>query len=152
VEADILGSLIEKFQTGYNEPLLHTMYVDKILAGIKAVQTLSRLNRAHPKKHDTFVLDFVNDASIIQKAFEPYYRTTILSAETDPNKLHDLNQWMAGVYSEDQIENLVTSSERRGSLSPRPVPGCLCVAVYKEQLDEDGGGFQGQVKSFRAHV
>ena len=80
----------DKFQTGYDEPLLHTMYVDKILSGIKAVQTLSRLNRAHPKKHDVFVLDFMNDSDTIQKAFADYYRTTILSEETDPNKLHDL--------------------------------------------------------------
>src|SRR5207253_1059862 len=77
----------DKFQTGYDEPLLHTMYVDKQLSGIKAVQTLSRLNRAHPGKHDTFVLDFQNDSDMIQAAFEPYYRTTILSSETDPNKL-----------------------------------------------------------------
>ena len=72
----------EKFQTGYDEPLLHTMYVDKQLAGVKAVQTLSRLNRAHPKKHDVFVLDFINDAETIQKSFAPYYRTTILAEET----------------------------------------------------------------------
>jgi len=76
----------DKFQTGYDEPLLHTMYVDKVLSGVKAVQTLSRLNRAHPQKHDTFVLDFVNDPETIRKAFEPYYRTTILADETDPNK------------------------------------------------------------------
>ena len=80
----------DKFQTGYDEPLLHTMYVDKILSGIKAVQTLSRLNRANPKKRDVFVLDFMNDVDTIQEAFADYYRTTILSAETDPNKLHDL--------------------------------------------------------------
>src|SRR5262245_26364806 len=80
----------DKFQTGYDEPLLHTMYVDKPLSGIKAVQTLSRLNRARPQKHDTFVLDFMNDASTIQAGFEPYYRTTILAEETDANKLHDL--------------------------------------------------------------
>ena len=80
----------DKFQTGYDEPLLHTMYVDKILSGIKAVQTLSRLNRAHPQKHDVFVLDFMNDTDTIQEAFADYYRTTILSEETDPNKLHDL--------------------------------------------------------------
>ncbi len=61
----------DKFQTGYDEPLLHTMYVDKPLSGIKAVQTLSRLNRAHPQKHDTFVLDFMNDVATIQAAFEP---------------------------------------------------------------------------------
>ena len=80
----------DKFQTGYDEPLLHTMYVDKVLSGIKAVQTLSRLNRAHPQKHDVFVLDFMNDTDTIEAAFADYYRTTILSEETDPNKLHDL--------------------------------------------------------------
>jgi type I restriction enzyme, R subunit len=68
----------DKFQTGYDEPLLHTMYVDKVLAGIKAVQTLSRLNRAHPQKHDVFVLDFMNDANTIEAAFADYYRTTVL--------------------------------------------------------------------------
>src|SRR5205807_39666 len=80
----------DKFQTGYDEPLLHTMYVDKPLSDIKAVQTLSRLNRACRNKHDTFVLDFYNDAETIRKAFAKYYKTTILSAETNPNKLHDL--------------------------------------------------------------
>src|SRR5690606_13399127 len=76
----------DKFLTGYDEPLMHTMYVDKSLSGIKAVQTLSRLNRAHPKKYDTFVLDFYNDVDTIEKSFSDYYRTTILSEETDPNK------------------------------------------------------------------
>ena len=80
----------DKFQTGYDEPLLHTMYVDKMLSGIKAVQTLSRLNRAHPKKHDVFVLDFLNDADTIRDAFADFYRATILAGETDPDKLHDL--------------------------------------------------------------
>jgi len=69
----------DKFQTGYDEPLLHTMYVDKALSGIKAVQTLSRLNRAHPKKHDCFVLDFLNDPEGIKASFQDYYRTTLLS-------------------------------------------------------------------------
>jgi type I restriction enzyme R subunit len=69
----------DKFQTGYDEPLLHTMYVDKPLAGIKAVQTLSRLNRAHPEKHDVFVLDFQNNTETITLAFSDYYRTTVLS-------------------------------------------------------------------------
>src|SRR5262249_22675917 len=95
----------DKFQTGYDEPLLHTMYVDKVLSGIKAVQTLSRLNRAHPKKHDVFVLDFVNDSDTIQKAFADYYRTTVLAEETDPNKLHDLKTALDAyeVYSTAQI-------------------------------------------------
>ena len=72
------------------------MYVDKALSSVKAVQTLSRLNRAHPKKHDTFVLDFQNDTETIQGAFEDYYRTTVLSDKTDPNKLHDLKRDLDG--------------------------------------------------------
>ena len=80
----------DKFQTGYDEPLLHTMYVDKTLSGIKAVQTLSRLNRSHPQKHDAFVLDFLNETKVIEDAFADYYRTTILSEETDPDTLNDL--------------------------------------------------------------
>ena len=87
----------DKFQTGYDEPLLHTMYVDKTLSGVKAVQTLSRLNRAHPKKHDVFVLDFLNDADTIRDAFADYYRATILADETDPNRLHDLQANLDGV-------------------------------------------------------
>ena len=80
----------DKFQTGYDEPLLNTMYVDKTLGGIKAVQTLSRLNRAAPNKDSVFVLDFMNNPDAIQSAFEDYYQTTILADETDPDKLHDL--------------------------------------------------------------
>ena len=99
----------DKFQTGYDEPLLYTMYVDKVLTGIKAVQTLSRLNRARPQKYDVFVLDFMNDADTIQKAFSDYYRTTILSEETDPNKLHDLKADLEGhqVYTEAEVDQLV---------------------------------------------
>ena len=81
----------EKYQTGFDQPLLHTMYVDKKLNGISAVQTLSRLNRIHPDKEDTFVLDFVNDAEEIQEAFKPYYEETS-SVPTDPNILYNLQQ------------------------------------------------------------
>ena len=80
----------EKFQTGYDMPLLHTMYVDKKLKGLHAVQTLSRLNRVYPGKTETFVLDFANEAEAIQKAFEPYFERTVLSESTDPNLLYDL--------------------------------------------------------------
>ncbi len=80
----------EKYQTGFDEPLLHTMYVDKPLSGIKAVQTLSRLNRTCPGKEDTFVLDFVNDTEEIKDSFQPYYETTGLEEVTDPNILYDL--------------------------------------------------------------
>jgi type I restriction enzyme R subunit len=98
----------DKFQTGYDQPLLHTMYVDKILTDVKAVQTLSRLNRCHPKKRDTFVLDFANDADTIQEAFQRYYKTTILSKETDPNKLNDLITEIesANIYTEEDVREL----------------------------------------------
>ena len=141
----------DKFQTGYDEPLLHTMYVDKILSGIKAVQTLSRLNRAPPKKHDVFVLDFMNDANTVQEAFSDYYRTTILSEETDPNKLHDLKAALDGyqVYADTEIDRLVTlylGGADRDRLDPILD---ACVAVYKEQLDEDGQvDFKGKAKAF----
>jgi len=141
----------DKFQTGYDEPLLHTMYVDKVLSGIKAVQTLSRLNRAHPQKHDVFVLDFVNDADTIRAAFADYYRTTILSDETDPNKLHDLKAELDGyqVYAPAQVEQLVAlylGGANRQQLDPILD---ACVAVYREQLDEDGQvEFKGKAKAF----
>ena len=141
----------DKFQTGYDEPLLHTMYVDKILSGIKAVQTLSRLNRANPKKHDVFVLDFMNDVDTIQEAFADYYRTTILSEETDPNKLHDLKAALDGyqVYADAEIDRLVTlylDGADRDRLDPILD---ACVAIYKEQLDEDGQvDFKGKAKAF----
>ena len=141
----------DKFQTGYDEPLLHTMYVDKILSGIKAVQTLSRLNRAHPQKHDVFVLDFVNEADTIQAAFADYYRTTILSEETDPNTLHDLKAALDGyqVYADAAIDQLVTrylDGADRDQLDPILD---ACVAVYTTQLDEDGQvDFKGKAKAF----
>ena len=127
------------------------MYVDKPLSGIKAVQTLSRLNRAHPKKHDTFVLDFMNDADTIQAAFEDYYRTTILSDETDPNKLHDLKADLDGsqVYAHDQVEQLVAlylGGADRDQLDPILD---ACVATYVDALDEDGQvDFKGKAKAF----
>ncbi|MCL6639254.1 MAG: DEAD/DEAH box helicase family protein, partial [Firmicutes bacterium] len=141
----------DKFQTGYDEPLLHTMYVDKVLSGVKAVQTLSRLNRAHLQKHDTFVLDFVNDPETIRKAFEPYYRTTILADETDPNKLHDLKADLDGyqVYAPEQVDELVRlylSGADRDQLDPILD---ACVATYMEHLDEDGQvDFKGKAKAF----
>ena len=141
----------DKFQTGYDEPLLHTMYVDKVLSGVKAVQTLSRLNRAHPKKHDTFVLDFMNDAETIREAFEPYYRTTLLAEETDPNKLHDLKATLDGyqVYAPEQVDELARfylGGADRDKLDPILD---ACVATYKAELDEGGQvEFKGKAKAF----
>ena len=141
----------DKFQTGYDEPLMHTMYVDKPLSGIKAVQTLSRLNRAHPKKHDAFVLDFVNDADTIQAAFASYYRTTILAEETDPDRLHDLKAALDGhqVYSLAQVDELVDrylSGAARDRLDPILD---ACVSIYQDGLGEDGQvDFKGRSKAF----
>ena len=141
----------DKFQTGYDEPLLHTMYVDKPLSSVKAVQTLSRLNRAHPKKHDAFVLDFANDADTIQDAFADYYRTTVLAEETDPDRLHDLKAALDGyqVYGPAQVGDLVErylSGAARDRLDPILD---TCVAVYREQLDEDGQvDFKSKAKAF----
>ena len=141
----------DKFQTGYDEPLLHTMYVDKTLSGIRAVQTLSRLNRAHPGKHDVFVLDFLNDTEIIRDSFANYYRTTTLAEETDPDKLHDLQSELdaAQVYSAEQIDTFVSrylSGAERDRLDPILDE---CVAVYLRELDEDGQvDFKGKAKAF----
>ena len=140
----------DKFQTGYDEPLLHTMYVDKTLAGIKAVQTFSRLNRARPNKTDTFVLDFMNSSEVIREAFADYYRTTILAEETDPNKLHDLKAQLDSpqVYTPQQVDELVEgylSGKDRGELDPI---ADACVAPYLA-LSEDGQvAFKGSAKAF----
>jgi type I restriction enzyme R subunit len=127
------------------------MYVDKALSGIKAVQTLSRLNRAHPKKHDVFVLDFQNDTKTIEESFADYYRTTILSSETDPNKLHTLKGELDKyqVYSPEQINALVElylGGADRDKLDPILD---ACVAVYVTELDEDKQvDFKGKAKTF----
>ncbi|MBF6522630.1 type I restriction endonuclease subunit R [Nocardia farcinica] len=141
----------DKFQTGYDEPLLHTMYVDKPLSGVKAVQTLSRLNRAHPAKHDAFVLDFANSAEDIAVAFAPYYRTTVLSQETDPNKLHDLvNELNSyGIYlpeTVDKFAELYLAGVERDQLDPLLD---VCVAEYIDMPDEDDQvAFKGTAKAF----
>jgi type I restriction enzyme R subunit len=141
----------DKFQTGYDEPLLHTMYVDKALSGIKAVQTLSRLNRAHPKKHGVFVLDFQNDTKTIEESFAAYYRTTILCKETDPDKLHTLKGELDKyqVYAPEQLNALVElylGGADRDKLDPFLD---ACVAVYVTDLDEDKQvDFKGKAKTF----
>ena len=140
----------DMFQTGFDEPLLHTMYVDKMLYDIKAVQTLSRLNRCHPKKHDTFVLDFANKPEIIQDSFSTYYRTTLLFGETDPNKLYDLIATMEGyqVYSQEQSDHLVNlylDGADRDRLDPILD---ACTAIYKQLETEDQIKFKSAAKSF----
>lgn len=96
----------EKYQTGFDQPLLHTMFVDKKLSGVKAVQTLSRLNRIHPGKDDTFILDFVNDIETIRQSFQPYYEQTVLEDVTDPNLVYDLKNKLADsqVFTQSEVE------------------------------------------------
>lgn len=142
----------EKYQTGFDEPLLHTMYVDKKLAGVQAVQTLSRLNRAKkPHKKDTFVLDFFNEAEEIQEAFKPYYTATILSEETNPNKLNDLVDSMEvfEVYSTYQIDDFFEKyieGEDRTKLDPIIDRS---VEIFKNDLTKDQQiDFKAKAKSF----
>ena len=118
---------------------------------MKAVQTLSRLNRAHPQKKDTFVLDFMNDANGIQRSFEPYYRTTVLSEATDPNRLHDLKADLDGhqVYAPQDVDTIVErflGGAARDTLDPILDQ---CVATYIKDLGEDAQvDFKGKAKSF----
>ncbi len=140
----------DMFQTGFDEPLLHTMYVDKTLCDIKAVQTLSRLNRSHPQKHDTFVLDFANKPEDIARSFSTYYKTTILSGETDPNKLYDLVATMERhqVYTANDVEQLVTNylnGANRDRLDPQLD---ACVALYKQLETDDQIDFKSAAKAF----
>lgn len=141
----------DMYQTGFDEPLLHTMYVDKTLTDIKAVQTLSRLNRCHPAKHDTCVLDFANDAGVIKEAFSRYYKTTLLCGETDPNKLHDLVSEMEAsqVFAVEDVEAVVRlylGGAQRDALDPRLD---ACAATYRDSLDTAGQiRFKSAAKAF----
>lgn len=114
----------EKFQTGFDQPLLHTMYVDKNLSSIAAVQTLSRLNRTHPRKAETMVLDFANQSDDIQAAFQPYYEATLLSEGTDPNKLYDTQALLKEfhLYTDEEITEIaalyLSKGEKASQLQP----------------------------------
>lgn len=139
-----------KFQTGYDEPLLHTIYVDKGLSDIKAVQTLSRLNRCHADKHDVFVLDFQNKPEVIKAAFDRYYKTTILSGETDANKLNDLIDAMEPmeVYSDsdvDSVAEMYLNSVPREKIEPILD---ACVEYYKALDFDDQIEFKSSAKTF----
>lgn len=130
---DDFGMLIvaEKYQTGFDEPLLHTMFVDKKLSGVKAVQTLSRLNRTYRGKQDTFILDFVNSAGDIRKSFEPYYEETTLEEETNPNVIYDLKNTLDAyhVYQENEIMQFAD-----------------IFYAKKQQTSGDIGKLQGKIK------
>lgn len=135
----------EKFQTGFDQPLLHTMYVDKKLGGVNAVQALSRLNRTHHWKNDTMVLDFANEADEIEKAFQPYYETTLLTEATDPNKLYDLKRIVEEflIFLKEDVENFAkvyfsstgTQEKARAILDP-------VIERYKEREQEEQEAFR----------
>lgn len=140
----------DMFQTGFDEPLLQIMYVDKPLSDIAAVQTLSRLNRAAPGKDEVYVLDFANKAETIEKAFSRFYRTTILSGETDPNKLYDLISLMEDyqVYDHSDVEKVVDlflSGGERDRLDPLLDS---CVVLYDQLETEDQIQFKSAAKAF----
>jgi type I restriction enzyme R subunit len=143
----------DKFQTGYDEPLLQAMDVGKALGGIQAVQTLSRLNRAAPGKKRVFVLDFQDNTAAVEAAFADYYKTTLLSEETDPNKLHDRRDSLdkLRVYTWEQVEEFVAlflSNSDREALQPILNH---CRQIYIEQLGEDDQvAFKSKAKAFCA--
>lgn len=140
----------DKYQTGYDEPLLHTMYVDKVLNDVKAVQTLSRLNRSAKYKIDTCAIDFANEPEHILEAFQPYYKETKLEGETDPNKLHNLLSMLDAkyVYEEDEVDRLVDLFLKN---SPRSFIDSIVdksVERYTALSEEDQVEFKSGVKSF----
>jgi len=133
----------EKYQTGFDQPLLHTVYVDKRLAGIQAVQALSRLNRTHPGKDDTFVLDFVNETQEILDAFQPYYEQTSIAEQADPRQLYDLQARLDGyqVYHKSEVEEFAKvfykPTQRQTATDHAKMNACLDPAVGRfNQLDE----------------
>ena len=140
-----------KFQTGFDQPLLHTMYVDKKLGGVNAVQTLSRLNRTYPGKKGTMVFDFANEPEEIRKAFEPYYETTLLSEETDPNLLYEVQSRLLefGVFLTADVEAFA-----RAYFDPKATQDRLYAALeparqrFAELAPDEGRDFRGQLTDY----
>ncbi len=150
----------EKYQTGFDQPLLHTMYVDKRLAGIQAVQTLSRLNRTHPLKDDTFVLDFVNDPDEIQEAFRQYYEGSVMGEEVDPDRLYEVKAELdaTGIFLQSEVDafaHVFFAPKRRQSPSDhKNMNAILDQAVARfQQLqqtdEEEAEQWRGKTQAFR---
>ena len=129
----------EKYQTGFDEPLLHTMFVDKKLNGVKAVQTLSRLNRTMRGKEDTFVLDFANTQEEIQRSFQPYYEATVLEDETDPNLIYTLKRQLGDfhVYQEREVEEFAKKFYQKAIPTLSILSPILKPAVERYEALED---------------
>ena len=129
----------EKYQTGFDEPLLHTMFVDKKLNGVKAVQTLSRLNRTMKGKEDTFVLDFANTQEEIQKSFQPFYETTVLEEETDPNLVYSLKRQLEDfhVYLQNEVETFAKKFYQKTNPTLDMLSSLLTPALQRYEVLED---------------
>ena len=149
----------EKYQTGFDQPLLHTMYVDKRLAGIQAVQTLSRLNRIHPLKEDTFVLDFVNDRDEIREAFKTYYEGAEMGEEVDPARMYAIKSELdaSGIYLDEEVERFgavyFTPKRRQSALDHRKMNAALDPAVSRfevrrEAEEEEAEDWRGKMYAF----
>ena len=150
----------EKYQTGFDQPLLHTLYVDKRLAGIQAVQTLSRLNRTHPHKEDTFVLDFVNDRDEIRDAFKTYYEGAQMGDEVEPARMYAIKEELdaSGVYLAEEVERFCTlyfkpvqrqSRQDHQSMNAALDPAVSRFAALREENDEEAELWRGKLQAFR---
>lgn len=150
----------EKYQTGFDQPLLHTMYVDKRLAGIQAVQTLSRLNRIHPNKEDTFILDFVNDRSEIQEAFKQFYEGAVMGEEVEPGRLYEIKAELdgSGIYRADEVrrfcEVFFAPKQRQSTLDHKVMNAVLDPAVERFKAlrtsnEEEAELWRGKLQAFR---
>jgi type I restriction enzyme, R subunit len=150
----------EKYQTGFDQPLLHTMYVDKRLAGIQAVQTLSRLNRIHPLKEDTFVLDFVNDREEIREAFKTFYEGAEMGEEVDPARLYAVKGELdaAGVYLEEEVGRFCDvyfkPKQKHSALDHQAMNAALDPAVSRfrarsEENSEEAELWRGKLQAFQ---
>jgi type I restriction enzyme R subunit len=150
----------EKYQTGFNQPLLHTMYVDKRLAGIQAVQTLSRLNRVHPLKEDTFVLDFVNDRDEIREAFKTYYEGAEMGEEVDPVRLYEIKSELdaSAIYLPEELDrfcDVYFKPKQRQSVSDHKFMNAAldpAVSRFASLIDEDENEaelLRGKIQAFR---
>lgn len=150
----------EKYQTGFDQPLLHTMYVDKRLAGLQVVQTLSRLDRTHPLKEDTFVLDFVNDRKEIQEAFAQYYEGAQMSEEVGPARLYELKADLdsSGVYLNEEVQRFCevyfTPKLRQSPADHQAMNATLDPAVdrfhaLKQRDDDEAELWRSKLTGFR---
>lgn len=150
----------DKYQTGFDQPLLHTMYVDKRLSGIQAVQTLSRLNRTHPHKEDTFVLDFVNDRDEIQAAFKTYYDGAVLGQEADPNNLYRIQQelFLEDIFTTKDIDQFAAiyfkPREKQNAKDHEEMNHVLDVSVEKfrfflKEQEEDAELWRGKITAYK---